>query len=53
LTEPQAEAGRVVQADGRFHHLLWEAAGLPQVMHILENLWDRGEYYRLILHARR
>ena len=49
----QADAVRAVQADGRFHHLLWEAAGLPQVMHILENLWDRGEYYRLIMHARR
>jgi len=23
------------------------------VMHILETLWDRGEYYRLIMHARR
>ena len=22
-------------------------------MHILETLWDRGEYYRLIMHARR
>ena len=49
----QDDAGRAVQADGRFHHLLWEAAGLPQVMHILETLWDRGEYYRLIMHARR
>ena len=23
------------------------------MMHILETLWDRGEYYRLIMHARR
>jgi DNA-binding GntR family transcriptional regulator len=45
------DAARAVQADGEFHRLLWEAARMPQVVHILENLWDRGEYYRLIMHA--
>ena len=47
------DVARAAQADGRFHHLLWETAGLPQVLRILENLWDRGEYYRLLMHARR
>jgi DNA-binding GntR family transcriptional regulator len=49
----QQDVARAAQADGRFHHLLWETAGLPQVLRILENLWDRGEYYRLLMHARR
>jgi DNA-binding GntR family transcriptional regulator len=47
------DVARAAVADGRFHHLLWETAGLPQVLRILENLWDRGEYYRLLMHARR
>jgi DNA-binding GntR family transcriptional regulator len=49
----QKDVARAAVADGRFHHLLWETAGLPQVLRILENLWDRGEYYRLLMHARR
>jgi len=49
----EQDVSRAAQADGRFHHLLWEIAGLPQVLRILENLWDRGEYYRLLMHARR
>jgi DNA-binding GntR family transcriptional regulator len=44
---PVMRALRRLEADGRFHHLLWETAGLPQVLRILENLWDRGEYHRL------
>ena len=28
-------------------------SGLPQVIQILQNVWDRGEYYRVIMHARR
>jgi DNA-binding GntR family transcriptional regulator len=42
-----------VAADGRFHRLLWEMAGLRQVVQVLQNVWDRGEYYRVIMHARR
>ncbi|HTY79546.1 MAG TPA: GntR family transcriptional regulator [Candidatus Bathyarchaeia archaeon] len=49
----EQDVSRAAQADGRFHHLLWEIAELPQVLRILENLWDRGEYYRLLMHARR
>jgi DNA-binding GntR family transcriptional regulator len=44
---------RAVTADGRFHRLLWELSGLRQVVHVLQNVWDRGEYYRVIMHARR
>jgi DNA-binding GntR family transcriptional regulator len=44
---------RAVAADGEFHRLLWEAAGLKRVAQILQNIWDRGEYYRAMMHARR
>jgi DNA-binding GntR family transcriptional regulator len=44
---------RAVAADGQFHRLLWEASGLTQVVQVLQNVWDRGEYYRVIMHARR
>ena len=47
------DTGRAVHADGRFHRLLWEISGLRQVLTILQNVWDRGEYYRVIMHARR
>jgi DNA-binding GntR family transcriptional regulator len=47
------DTGRAVAADGQFHRLLWEASGLRQVMQVLQNVWDRGEYYRVIMHARR
>jgi DNA-binding GntR family transcriptional regulator len=33
--------------------MLWEAARLPHVAQILQNIWDRGEYYRAMMHARR
>jgi DNA-binding GntR family transcriptional regulator len=46
-------AARAVAADGEFHRMLWEAAALPRVAQILQNLWDRGEYYRALMHARR
>jgi DNA-binding GntR family transcriptional regulator len=49
----QQDTARAVQADGEFHRLLWEVSGLPQVTQILQNAWDRGEYYRVIMHARR
>ena len=47
------DTARAVDIDGRFHRLLWHIAGLTQVAQILENVWDRGEYYRTVMHARR
>jgi DNA-binding GntR family transcriptional regulator len=47
------DAARAVTADSEFHRLLWETAQLPHVGQILQNIWDRGEYYRVIMHARR
>jgi len=47
------DTGRAVAADTRFHRMLWEMSGLRQVLHVLQNVWDRGEYYRVIMHARR
>jgi DNA-binding GntR family transcriptional regulator len=44
---------RAVAADSAFHRRLWEASGLRQVIQVLQNVWDRGEYYRVIMHARR
>jgi DNA-binding GntR family transcriptional regulator len=44
---------RAVAADSDFHRRLWEASGLRQVIQLLQNVWDRGEYYRVIMHARR
>lgn len=44
---------RAVTADSGFHRLLWEVSGLKQVVQVLQNVWDRGEYYRVIMHARR
>ena len=44
---------RAVAADSEFHRLLWEVSGLRQVVQVLQNVWDRGEYYRVIMHARR
>jgi DNA-binding GntR family transcriptional regulator len=44
---------RAVAADSEFHRLLWEVSGLKQVVQVLQNVWDRGEYYRVIMHARR
>jgi len=47
------DTARAVSADGRFHRMLWEVSGLRQVVQVLQNVWDRGEYYRVIMHARR
>ena len=44
---------RALAADSAFHRLLWEASGLREVVQTLQNIWDRGEYYRVIMHARR
>ena len=51
--QKEMAAARAVAADSEFHRLLWEVSGLPQVIQILTNAWDRGEYYRVIMHARR
>jgi DNA-binding GntR family transcriptional regulator len=47
------DVARAVTADSEFHRLLWEASGMRQVVQTLQNVWDRGEYYRVIMHARR
>jgi DNA-binding GntR family transcriptional regulator len=47
------DTARAVAADGRFHRMLWQLAGLRHVSQILENVWDRGEYYRMMMHERR
>lgn len=44
---------RASALDGRFHLRMCEVADLPQTLQILRNLFDRGEYYRIIMHARR
>lgn len=49
----QSDTARAVAADGEFHRLLWEMSGLRQTVQILRNVWDRGEYYRYVMHARR
>jgi DNA-binding GntR family transcriptional regulator len=49
----KADTARAVAADGAFHRALWEVSGLRQTTQILQNVWDRGEYYRYIMHARR
>lgn len=49
----QSDTARAVAADGEFHRLLWEVSGLRQTVQILRNVWDRGEYYRYVMHARR
>lgn len=47
------DTSRAVAADGEFHQTLWRLSGLPRTVQFLQNLWDRGEYYRIIMHARR
>ncbi|HYE91063.1 MAG TPA: GntR family transcriptional regulator [Terriglobales bacterium] len=47
------DTARATSADSKFHRVLWEMSGLRQVVAVLQNVWDRGEYYRVIMHARR
>lgn len=47
------DVARAMAADGEFHRLLWGASRLREVVQILNNIWDRDEYYRVIVHARR
>jgi DNA-binding GntR family transcriptional regulator len=39
--------------DSEFHLLMYRCSGLTQTLQILQNLFDRGDYYRVIMHARR
>jgi DNA-binding GntR family transcriptional regulator len=47
------DTDRAIERDAQFHRILWEIAGLPNTLRILQNLWDQGEYYRTIMNARR
>ena len=47
------DAARAASLDGRFHLRICEVSPLPQTVQLLRTLFDRGEYYRLIMHARR
>ena len=47
------DVARAVAADGEFHRMLWQASRLREAVQILNNIWDRDEYYRVIVHARR
>ena len=46
-------AARASALDTEFHLLLCRCSGLTQTIQIIRNLFDRGEYYRIIMHARR
>lgn len=47
------DGARAASLDGQFHLAMCRASGLPHTLQILQNLYDRGEYYRIIMHARR
>jgi DNA-binding GntR family transcriptional regulator len=46
-------AARASALDSEFHLLMYRCSGLAQTLQILQNLFDRGDYYRVIMHARR
>jgi DNA-binding GntR family transcriptional regulator len=46
-------AARASVLDGEFHLLMYRCSGLTQTLQILQNLFDREDYYRVIMHARR
>jgi len=46
-------AARASALDSEFHLLMYRCSGLTQTLQILQNLFDRGDYYRVIMHARR
>jgi len=46
-------AARASVLDSEFHLLMYRCSGLTQTLQILQNLFDRGDYYRVIMHARR
>lgn len=47
------DAARAAQLDGEFHMAMYRASALPRTVQIIQNLFDRGQYYRVIMHARR
>jgi len=40
---------RANDGDRAFHALLWEVCGLKRVIQLVQNLWDHGQHYRLIM----
>lgn len=44
---------QAASVDFEFHRTLWKLARLPHTLRMLQNLWDRGGYYRLVMHGRR
>jgi len=46
-------AARASALDSEFHLLMYRCSGFAQTLQILQNLFDRGDYYRVIMHARR
>jgi len=44
---------RANEGDRAFHALLWEVCGLKRVIQLVQNLWDHGQHYRLIMHRGR
>jgi len=44
---------RANDGDRAFHALLWEVCGLTRVIQLVQNLWDHGQHYRLIMHRGR
>jgi DNA-binding GntR family transcriptional regulator len=44
---------QAASVDLEFHRTLWRLAQLPHTLRILQTLWDRGGYYRLVMHGRR
>jgi DNA-binding GntR family transcriptional regulator len=49
----QENTAQAASADLEFHRTLWRLAPLSHTLRILQNLWDRGGYYRLVMHGRR
>ncbi|MBI3973248.1 MAG: GntR family transcriptional regulator [Chloroflexi bacterium] len=45
LTEEPGSSDRVSVADHAFHALLWRAAGIRQLLDLVETLWDQGGFY--------
>jgi DNA-binding GntR family transcriptional regulator len=46
-------AARASGLDTEFHLLLCRCSGLTQMVQLIQNRFDRGEYCRIIMHARR
>lgn len=46
------DATRAIAADLKFHQFLWNLGALSKTLQILQNAWDQGEYYRMIVNVR-